>query len=298
MSFAKSLLAGFSPSFASSLLIMKIQGSESAKAGYHQWRVEVWEDGKLEASRSGSIEVNSIEDFQKDESSINNTNLEITGFSCMPKEVGLYEWRLDKDKVFCTVNIKNNGPRIQIAPRVVIDDIETFWLNTRILSGNSSLTIKYEVKFSDGLAQIMYGPSATALSFVHSVEESGGTVCQRRVCYNTTRIQFLPKNHTISLRIYKAIDFIPTETLTQSEKEVITVKYDGYVKKKWTQYVIITPTFTLVSMYGASCLAPAIFGDMAVTGMGQTVLGGSTGSFVGMLGQYLIEDKSYGGDVS
>ncbi|WP_167889384.1 hypothetical protein, partial [Thermococcus sp. MV5] len=76
----------------------------------------------------------------------------------------------------------------------------------------------------------MYGPSATALSFVRTVEESGGTVCRRGVCYNSTRIYHLPKNHTISLKIYKAINFMPTtEALTQSEKEVITVKYDGYV---------------------------------------------------------------------
>ncbi|NJE06279.1 hypothetical protein E3E36_09015 [Thermococcus sp. M36] len=59
VSFAKSLLAGFSPFLASSLLITKIQGSESAKAGYHQWRVEVWENGKLEASRSGSVYITS-----------------------------------------------------------------------------------------------------------------------------------------------------------------------------------------------------------------------------------------------
>ena len=211
----------------------------TAQAGEHDHRIEVWEGEKLEASRNGSIEVNSNEDNQESGFNPGNAKLKITGVACMPKEVGLYEWRLDGDKVSCTVVIQNKGPGIQIAPRVVIDDIETFWLNTRILSGNSSLTIKYEVKFSDGLAQIMYGPSATALSFVHSVEESGGTVCQRRVCYNTTRIQFLPKNHTISLKIYKAMNFIPTtEALTQSEKEVITVKYDRYVEKRAMIYYL------------------------------------------------------------
>ena len=31
----------------------------TAQAGDHSWRVEVWEDGKLEASRSGSVKVSS-----------------------------------------------------------------------------------------------------------------------------------------------------------------------------------------------------------------------------------------------
>ncbi|WP_258083407.1 hypothetical protein [Thermococcus thermotolerans] len=209
----------------------------TAQAGEHAWRVEVWEGRKLEASRSGSIRVNSNGDSQKSGSNTINANLEITDFACMPKEVGLYEWRLDRDKVSCTVTIQNKGPEIQIAPRVVIDDIETFWLNIRTLPINSSINLQYEVKFSDGLAQIMYGPSATALSFVRTVEESGGTVCQRGVCYNSTRIYYLPENHTISLKIYKAINFMPTtEALTQSEKEVITVKYDGYVEKKTMIY--------------------------------------------------------------
>jgi hypothetical protein len=271
-----------------------------AHAGEHSYTVklyrlvdnqELWED-----SWSESVRVNST---QESESNAVNANLKITNFYCMPKEVGLYEWRLDGDKVSCTVVIQNKGPGIQMAPRVVIDDIETFWLNTRVLSGNSSLTIKFEVKFSDGLAQIMYGPSATALGFVRTVEESGETVCQRRVCYNSIRTRYLPENHTISLKIYKAMNFMPTtEVLTQTKKEVITVKYDGYVEKIWTEYVIITPTSTLVSMYGGSYLAPVIFGDLATTGLGQTVLGGSIGGFIGMLGQYLIEDESYGGDVS
>ncbi|AIF69872.1 hypothetical protein PAP_07410 [Palaeococcus pacificus DY20341] len=227
----------------------------AAVAGEHEWRIEVWESEKLEASKSGSIRVNSNGDSQKSGSNTINANLEITDFACMPKEVGLYEWRLDRDKVSCTVTIQNKGPEIQIAPRVVIDDIETFWLNIRTLPINSSINLQYEVKFSDGLAQIMYEPSATALSFVRTVEESGRAVCQRGVCYNSTRIYHLPKNHTISLKIYKAINFMPTtEALTQSEKEVITVKYDEYVEKRTV----------LFYLYVARTSAEVITGFMAI----------------------------------
>ncbi|GAB6101716.1 hypothetical protein JCM16138_09390 [Thermococcus atlanticus] len=154
-------------------------------------------------------------------------------FTCTPKEVGLYEWKLDRDKVYCIANIQNNGPRVQIAPRVVIDDIETFWLNIETVPEDSPVKLKYDVKFDDELAQMMYGPSATALSFVRTVEKHGGTVCHRGACYNTTRIYYLPENHSISLRIYKAEHRAPTtRVLTQTTKETITVKDDNYILKR------------------------------------------------------------------
>ncbi|WP_456394722.1 hypothetical protein, partial [Thermococcus sp.] len=81
--------------------------------------------------------------------------------------------------------------------------------------------------------------SATALSFVRTVEKHGGTVCHRGACYNTTRIYYLPENHSISLKIYNSTNFAPTrEILAQSGKEVVTVKYGGYVEKRTMIYYL------------------------------------------------------------
>ena len=53
------------------------------------------------------------------------------------------------------------------------------------------------------------------------------------------RIHFLPENHTISLRIYRAMNFMPTnEVLTQTEGKIVTVKYDGYVEKRMGIYYL------------------------------------------------------------
>ena len=211
--------------------------------------------------------------------------------------MGLYEWRFDRDKVLCSVVVQNKGSEARIAPRVVVDDIEAFWLNTRVLAGNSSLTIKYEVKFSGGLARLVYGPSATVLSFVKTVEERGNTTCRRGVCYTPIITSYLPEDHTIGLRIYKAINYMPTtEMLAQSMDIVVTVKYDGYVEKKWTEYVIVEPTFTLTTMYGVSYFTPVILANMAAES-GQVVLGGSIGGLMGIFGPYILDDDSYGGDI-
>lgn len=114
----------------------------------------------------------------------------------------------DRDVVLCTAVVVNNGSPVRIAPKMSIDGIETFWLDMKNLPMDSKITLGYKVKFDDKLAQMMYRPSATALVFVCSVEKQGGTVCKRGVCYNTTVIYFLPENPTISLRIYRAINFL------------------------------------------------------------------------------------------
>ena len=252
---------------------------------------EPWED-----SRSGELRVGINHGGNKGS---NGIGIRITAIECHPTEVGLYEWRFDGDKVVCTVDVNNTGPKVQIAPRVVVDDIGAFWLNTRTLQANSSLVIRYEVKFSDALARLIYGPSATALSFVRTVEERGNTTCQRHVCYTPIITHYLPEDHTIGLRIYKAMNYMPTtEILAQSKDAVVTVKYDGYVGKRWTEYVIVEPTFTLATMYGVSYLTPILFANMATTGSGQIVLSGSIGGLMGIFGPYILDDDSYGGDVS
>ena len=269
-----------------------------AVAGEHSYVVKLYRvDGQelFEDSWSGDFRVLG----GNDSGGLSNSSggVTIDSFECTPRGVGLYEWSLDQDRVLCTVVIQNTGSEIRIAPRVVIDDIETFWLNIRTLPINSSINLQYEVKFSDGLARIMYGPSATALSFVRTVEESSGTVCQRGVCYNSTRIYYLPKNHMISLRLYKAMNFVPTtEVLIQSEKEVITVKYDGYVEKEYTKYLVSVSMFAITSLSGTG-LAIAVFGELATTTIGGTLLGGLIGEIVSFSLNKLLDDNSPGGDV-
>ena len=271
-----------------------------ARAGEHSYAVKVYtldenRNEELEDLDGGSLKV------LGSGNTVGSNNLSegitIENFGCTPREVGLYEWRFDRDKVLCTVVVQNNGSEVRIAPRVVVDDIEAFWLNTRVLPGNSSLVIKYEVKFSDGLAQLIYGPAATAMSFVKTVEERGNTTCRRGVCYTPILTRYLPEDHTIGLRIYKAIDYMPTtEMLTQSEDITVTVKYDGYVGKKWAEYVIVEPTFTLATMYGISCFTPVLLANMA-SESGQVVLSGSIGGLMGIFEPYILDDDSYGGDI-
>ncbi len=246
-----------------------------AQAGEHSYTVKLYSisNGRKseEDEESGSVNVMDA-----------GGHLIIEEFSCTPQEVGLYEWGGDKDVVSCTAVVVNNGPTIQIAPRVVIDDVETLWFDVKNLPTDSKMTLDYKVKFNDKLAQIMYGPSATAVSFVRSVEERGETVCQRGVCYNTTRVHFFPKNHTISLKIYKAKNFLSTkELLAKSTGINITVKYDNYVEKQYGKYVIVdvvtpvvTSTLTEVAVVyifgssaeGAGFIGGAFIGDLVSKG--------------------------------
>ncbi len=272
-----------------------------AEAGEHSYTVKVYtidenRNEELEDLDGGSLKV------LGSGNTIGSNNLSegvtIENFGCAPREVGLYEWRFDRDKVLCTVVVQNNGPEVRIAPRVVVDDIEAFWLNTRVLPGNSSLVIKYEVKFSDGLAQLIYGPAATAISFVKTIEERGNTTCRRGVCYTPIITHYLPEDHTIGLRIYKAITYMSTtEMLAQSEDIIVTVKYDGYVGKKWAEYAIVEPTFTLGTMYGVSYFTSVILANMVITESGQVVLSGSIGGLMSIFGSCIMDDNSYGGDI-
>lgn len=150
-------------------------------------------------------------------------------FTCTPKEVGLCEWKLDRDRVTCNLVIHNYGDsKIKVAPKVLIDNIETFWVDFREILADSNSSIKFEVKFDDELAKMVYGPSATALNFVQEVQEYEGVKCERNVCYNITKIYYLPKEHTIGVVVYKAENGVPTnQVLARITGETIKVEYDG-----------------------------------------------------------------------
>ncbi|WP_324735151.1 hypothetical protein VFC49_08295 [Thermococcus sp. SY098] len=160
--------------------------------------------------------------------------VEIVSFTCTPKEVGLYEWKLDRDRVTCNLVIHNYGDsKIKVAPKVLIDNIETFWVDFREILADSNSSIEFEVKFDDELAKMVYGPSATALNFVQEVQEYEGVKCERNVCYNITKIYYLPKEHTIGIAVYKAENGVPTnQVLARITGETITVKDDNYFVKK------------------------------------------------------------------
>lgn len=97
--------------------------------------------------------------------------------------------------------------------------------------------IEFEVRFGDELAKMVYGPSATALNFVQEVQEYEGVKCERNVCYNITKIYYLPKEHTIGIAVYKAENGVPTnQVLARIRGETIIVEYDEYVEKKATIY--------------------------------------------------------------
>ena len=111
------------------------------------------------------------------------------------------------------------------------------------------------------------------------------------------RIHFLPKNQTISLRIYRAMNSIPTtEVLVQTEGKIVTVKYDGYVEKEYTKYFVSISAIAVTSLAGSG-LATAFFGELATTTVGGTLLGGLLGEIVSFGLNEVLDDNSPGGEI-
>lgn len=192
---------------------------EDILPGDYDYLIKVIHDGQTMDETAGTIAITT-----------NKTQgVEIVSFTCTPKEVGLCEWKLDRDRVTCNLVIHNYGDsKIKVAPKVLIDNIETFWVDFREILADSNSSIKFEVKFDDELAKMVYGPSATALNFVQEVQEYEGVKCERNVCYNITKIYYLPKEHTIGVVVYKAENGVPTnQVLARITGETIKVEYDG-----------------------------------------------------------------------
>ncbi|WP_461862997.1 hypothetical protein [Thermococcus sp.] len=187
----------------------------------------------------------------------------IENFTCTPREVGLYEWGGDRDVVSCTVEVQSEKQNVQIAPKVVIDGKETFWLDTRMLPDDKLIEMSFDVKFNDRLAQLMYGLEADALSFVKTVEKTQ-EVCQRRTCYTQVITHYLPENHSISLRVYKAQNFLPTEEiLAESIGITITVKNDNYIEKQYGKYIIVNVATPVITSAFTEVAVVYIFGSSA-----------------------------------